>query len=450
SSTAASATNDVKMKTNASSEGVEDDDDENYEDMESDTTGTATAATSSKVYLPGDPLNEDEELIRDDNAYELFHEAQTGNFDIIPDTLGMNRSQYPHTVFIVCGTQAEKTDRNSVMVIKMSNLVKTQKDSEKEEDSDNDDSEDEEEDLKPEFESASLKHIGGVNRIRCKLVGDRKLASTWSETGKVHIWDLTRLLHAVNDSSIMASYVRNQESPKPLFTFNGHTTEGVLVTGDCTKNIHVWKPNGTGWFVDQQPYVGHTGSVEDIQWSPNEQSVFASCSVDKSIRIWDIRAVPSKACMLVEQNAHTTDVNVISWNNKEPFILSGGDDGFIKVWDLRQFSHGTPVASFKHHHSSITSVEWHHTDSSVFAAAGADNQVTLWDLAVEKDDESANNKTSLTSVVSDNQLENLPDQLLFIHMGQTDIKELHWHKQIPGLLVTTAQNGFNVFKTISA
>jgi ribosome assembly protein RRB1 len=49
------------------------------------------------------------------------------SFDILPDNLGMDRNQYPHTIFIVCGTQAEKSDRNSVMVVKMSNLTKTLK-----------------------------------------------------------------------------------------------------------------------------------------------------------------------------------------------------------------------------------------------------------------------------------------------------------------------------------
>ncbi len=83
---------------------------------------------SSEVYLPGQPLQDGEELVHDSTAYHMYHavrtwyhnvcmyllqlflsQAQTGapclSFDIIRDKLGDNRTNYPMTAYLVAGTQ---------------------------------------------------------------------------------------------------------------------------------------------------------------------------------------------------------------------------------------------------------------------------------------------------------------------------------------------------------
>ena len=117
---------------------------------------------------------------------------------------------------------------------------------------------------------------------------------------------------------------------------------GHLLTGDCRHHIYHWQPTGgSTWSIDKIPFKGHKDSVEDLQWSPSEDTVFASCSVDKTVRIWDTRC--KKRPMLTCSDAHDTDVNVIKWNRLvEYLIVSGSDDGSFKIWDLRNFkSHGS-------------------------------------------------------------------------------------------------------------
>ena len=133
-----------------------------------------------------------------------------------------------------------------------------------------------------------------------------------------------------------------------------------LAKGDCKSDIHLWEPTSEGkWSVDRSAFQGHTSSVEDLQvlvyayhivnlfskatpptsgnylfyfsyqcdtrnkriltcmftctyqWSPTEADVFASCSVDQTLRIWDARRKDSS---VISIKAHDSDVNVISWN----------------------------------------------------------------------------------------------------------------------------------------
>ncbi|KAK9086153.1 hypothetical protein Sjap_026564 [Stephania japonica] len=101
------------------------------------------------------------------------------------------------------------------------------------------------------------------------------------------------------------------------------------------------------------------------------------------------------------------------------------------------------VAHFEYHKLPITSIEWSPHEPSTLAVSSADNQLTIWDLSLEKDEEEEAEFKVHTKEKVDVP-EDLPPQLLFVHQGQKDLKELHWHGQIPGMLVSTAADGFNI------
>ena len=152
------------------------------------------------------------------------------------------------------------------------------------------------------------------------------------------------------------------------------------------------------------------------------------------------RSKSRKAAVSVQVSK--SDVNVLSWSHQTAHLLAtGADDGEWAVWDLRQWKPSTsmdasskpsPVANFNFHKEQITSVEWHPTDDSIVAVCAGDNTLTLWDLAVELDDEESRDTAGVQDV---------PPQLLFVHY-MDQIKEAHWHPQIPGTLMATGGSGF--------
>lgn len=481
---------------------VDDDEDADDDDMDEEEEvdmKQASSSTSSgrKMNIIGDlgddveviqswhPLmghregKEDEELEleMDPSAYKMYQtltpEWPSLSFDLLKDNLGDNRQRFPHSLQAVFGTQADNPNANQVTVLKLSDLSKMPQDRDDDEDilgdeydkddgdeSDSDD-EDQDLDLDPILEHYSLPHYGGVNRLRV-MPQNQNIVATWSDVGKVNLYDIQELRERFEASEGRGrpnSNASKNNTNGPFFSYDGHSTEGfaldwssmqkgALATGDNDGNIHLWSSHEDGTSYTVSPSYETPGvSIEELQWSPSEATVFCAAESGGHVAIYDTRA-PNRA-MLRPHLHPNTDVNVLSWNKLVSNLLAtGADDGTLCVWDLRHFGGKTdapePLARFTCHKTPVTSVEWHPTDESMLAMSD-EAGVYIYDLSVEEDiasqeKEEQGGRSEMEQLVAD-----IPPQLLFCHSGSKQFKECHWHPQISSCVMTTAYSGFSAF-----
>jgi len=413
--------------------------------MDDDTAEVQPEAAPEKqtklVWAPGMEVGEGEKLICDLSAYTSYFQLNVEwpflSFDFIRDSLGGYRTDYPHTFYMVGGTQALESNQNQLCLMKVTDLHR-QPDEEDVVFGDSEEIPD------PLIESISFRHPGVCNRVKV-MPQNRNILASWSELGRVYMWNCEEF-----NTALDKPLSKKPTDLQPIYTHQGHKKEGFalswhtkregwFLSGDCHREIHLWEPRESSWNIGK-PFLSHSQSVEDIAWSPSEATTFASCGVDGTLRIWDTRQPQRRNCLSI--TAHEQDVNVLSWNAlTENLIATGSDDCSFKVWDLRTFGapQPKPLARFEWHKGPITSIEFHPHQASTLVVAGADDQITFWDLSLQNDDEEEVQGAEL------NDLE-VPPQLLFVHQGQTEMKEVHFHPQIPSLCVSTAMDSLNMFQ----
>lgn len=396
---------------------------------------------------------EEEEFGFTNSIYQSFFQTTFQwpclSFDIIKDNLGAIRTDFPLTAFFVTATQAGEDDDNTMMVLKVENLQCTKNDDNLLEEDIVDD---------PTVNICQSTHRGCANRVR-SMPQNPHIVATWSDIAGLSVFNISsniRNLSLEVEGGVSEEIVSIELEEGYGLAWSPHV-EGLLAFGNNAGELGIIKVYETGYVGLVLGFVAHKESIEDIVFSPNDVNVFATCSSDHHIKMWTVDlscldqidpnnlvdSVKSGVQLVFSWEAHNCDVNVIDWNKiDQQYIVSGGDDGTIKVWDISNMMSsldGTEVkdpeqfvvfTSGDYHKEPITSVEWNPNDSSEFAAACEEGRVTIWDLSVE--------------AMDDEKIEGIPEQLLFEHIIE-EPKELHFHPQIPSLLAVTGSSSFDVF-----
>eukprot|EP00920_Eleutheroschizon_duboscqi_P019750 GHVT01047424.1.p1 GENE.GHVT01047424.1~~GHVT01047424.1.p1 ORF type:complete len:805 (-),score=78.79 GHVT01047424.1:223-2637(-) len=144
---------------------------------------------------------------------------------------------------------------------------------------------------------------------------------------------------------------------------------------------------------------GHTHMITECHFHPFDREVFCTSSLDGTVRLWSLesklygvdQAIPHLHCLKAtdDRNVNSPHCQVATCAiapQTAKFIIGGGSDGSLQLWNERRI-YGKPDKKIKQaHHSPAASGGSSVTDIRIFqdekrlVSRGLDDRVKLWDL----------------------------------------------------------------------
>lgn len=159
-----------------------------------------------------------------------------------------------------------------------------------------------------------------------------------------------------------------------------HTNGLFAVSGSC-KQIRIYdydsfsRPLPVFGGSTIQSAVGQFGTtckVASLSWSPSDNAHLASADYEGSVKLYDIHS----GTVIMSFDEHERRVWSIDFSRADPeTIISGSDDGRIKIWST-SCSQSTCTVDVK---ANVCSVQFH-PDGLQFACGAADHNVYIHDL----------------------------------------------------------------------
>ncbi|CEP64677.1 U4/U6-U5 snRNP complex subunit PRP4 LALA0_S13e00452g [Lachancea lanzarotensis] len=120
--------------------------------------------------------------------------------------------------------------------------------------------------------------------------------------------------------------------------------------------------------------------VSKVKYSP-DQTFAATGSWKGDIQFLDPETLQISRKI---EDGHDGKVGGLDWNSTSRFLVSGGADNLVKIWDLRSDDNSAPEAVFEGHENRVANVKFHPSDKYV-ASASFDLTWRLWDVETQQE-----------------------------------------------------------------
>uniref|UniRef100_A0A3Q2L891 RB binding protein 4, chromatin remodeling factor n=1 Tax=Equus caballus TaxID=9796 RepID=A0A3Q2L891_HORSE len=245
-----------------------------------------------------------------------------------------------------------------------------------------------------------INHEGEVNRARY-MPQNPCIIATKTPSSDVLVFDYTKHPSKPDPSGECNPDLRLRGHQKEGYGLSWNPNlSGHLLSASDDHTICLWDISAVpkeGKVVDAKTiFTGHTAVVEDVSWHLLHESLFGSVADDQKLMIWDTRSNnTSKPSHSVD--AHTAEVNCLSFNPYSEFILATGsaDKVYLLVMGVQWSPHNETIlassgtdpcnllSSFIHggHTAKISDFSWNPNEPWVICSVSEDNIMQVWQMA---------------------------------------------------------------------
>lgn len=172
----------------------------------------------------------------------------------------------------------------------------------------------------------------------------------------------------------MRSYIDCRQGAVRAVRYN--VDGNYALTAGSDRTVKLWNPTKNLPHKCLQTFVGHGLDVLDCRGSC-DNSLIATASADKSCALFDVQTGRS----IRRWRGHAGSVFCVTFNEDASLVLSGGIDGTVAVWDVRNKGTREPVQILKEPTDAVTSVTC--SDHEILVSS-LDGHVRRYDIRVGK------------------------------------------------------------------